>query len=74
MASEREQLQAEIYRLESDLRSAKGQVDMHKSRLASERDDGKKAILRGTLASAEGALRNAERALDNARTRLRGLR
>ena len=73
MASERDQLQAEIRRLENDVRSAKDQTDLHKSRITSERDAGKKAILRGTLAGAENMLRNAERSLDNARSRLRGM-
>ena len=71
MASEREQAQSEVYRLEQDLRSARAQVDLHKSRIANEADESKKSILRGTLAGAESALRNVDRALGNAQTRLR---
>lgn len=71
MASEREQAQSEVYRLEQDLRSARAQVDLHKSRIAKEADESKKSILRGTLAGAESALRNVDRALGNAQTRLR---
>lgn len=71
MSSEKEKAQSEVYRLEQDLRSARAQVDLHKSRIAKEADESKKVILRGTLAGAESALRNAERALGDAQTRLR---
>jgi len=74
MASEREQAQSEVYRLESDLRSAKGQVDLHRGRIAREAEEGKRSILKGTLASAENSARNVERALANAQTRLRNAR
>jgi hypothetical protein len=68
MATEKEQAQAEVYRMEQDVRSARDQVSLRESQLAGDKDN---PIRKGNVATAKNALKNAERALDIARDRLR---
>lgn len=70
MATDRERAQAEVYRLESDVRSAQGQVSLRESQLAADRDN---PIRRGNVETAKNALKNAERALSIAKDQLRRL-
>jgi hypothetical protein len=71
MATPKEQAQAEVYRVESEVRAAEGQVSLRRQQLASERDEGRKAFARGNLQTAEVSVTNAKRALDLARQQLR---
>jgi uncharacterized protein YlxW (UPF0749 family) len=66
MATGKEQAQAEVYRLESEVRSAEGELNRV---LRSEDQDRAKGIDR--VGPARAALTNAKRALDLARAHLR---
>jgi uncharacterized protein YlxW (UPF0749 family) len=68
MATEREQAQAEVYRLESDVRSAQNELDRVKR---NEKEDRERGLDR--VGPAESALANARRALELAKDRLRRL-
>lgn len=68
MATEKEQTQAEVYRLESDVRSAQNELDRVKR---TEKEDRERGLDR--VGPAAAALANAKRALELAKDRLRRL-